>query len=278
MDDGRRKGSDSTSPRYPPSRRLLLDPSRCGVWSPRPGTRPCLRPRPPGGGTSTKRVAAVADGIPSRRCTPLNSCCCNPPVARADPSVPALIHAGAVIRLPRPTGGRAPAGRIVTIAVVLFSACRAPAGCIVTIAVVLFSSCRAPIDSCCCSPPSASDVFLVPVCTHAGGNVRRPRPTDGVNSAGSIAAVGGGRKHSCCSPISSCSCSPPDARAATPVLVLIHAEVVVHLPRPTGCRAPAGRIVTIAGVQLSSCRAPVDSYCCNPPGALLFHLPSDNVV
>ena len=147
-----------------------------------------------------------------------------------------------------------------------------------TIEAVLFSSCRAPIDSCCCSPPSASDVFLVPVCTHAGGNVRRPRPTDGVNSAGSIAAVGGGRKHSCCSPISSCSCSPPDARAATPVLVLIPAEVVVHLPRPTGCRAHAGRIVTIAGVQLSSCRAPVDSYCCNPPGALLFHLPSDNVV
>ena len=171
MDDGRRKGSDSTSPRYPPSRRLLLDPSRCGVWSPRPGTRPCLRPRPPGGGTSTKRVAAVADGIPSPRCTPLNSCCCNPSVARAGAPVPVLIHAGVVVRLSRPTGGRAPAGRIVTIAI------------------VLFSSCRVLIDICCCSPRGAYAVPLVPVCIHSRVVVRRPRPTDGVTAAESIASV-----------------------------------------------------------------------------------------
>ena len=193
-----------------------------------------LRPRSPGGEISAERVAAVADGIPSPRCTPLNSCCCNPPVARAGPPVSVLIHAGVVVRLPRPTGGRAPARRIVTIAV------------------ILFPSCRAPIDRRCCSPPGAYAVSLVPVCIHAGVVVRCTRPTDGVTCARSIAAVGGGRKPSCCSPISSSSCSPPVARAAPPVPVLIHAGVVVHLPGPTGGRALAGCIVTIAGALSSS--------------------------
>ena len=85
-----------------------------------------LRQRPAGGGISTERVAAVADGIPSPRCTPLNSCCYRPLVARAGPPVPVLIHAGVVVHLPRLTGGRAPAGRIVTIAGVQLSSCRAP--------------------------------------------------------------------------------------------------------------------------------------------------------
>ena len=206
-----------------------------------------LRPRSPGGEISAERVAAVADGIPSPRCTPLNSCCCNPSVARAGPPVPVLIHSGVVVRLPRPTGGRAPAGRIVTIAV------------------VLFFSCRAPIDICCCNPPGAYAVPLVPVRIHAGVVVRRPLPTDGVTAAGSVESIVSGRKPSCCSPISCCSCSPPVAGTAPPVPVLIHAGVVVHLPHPTGGRVPAGRIVTIAGVLFSSCRAPIDS-CCNPPG------------
>ena len=250
MDVGRRKGSDSISPRHRPSRRLLLDPSRCGVWSPRPRTRPCRVSHPPS--TSRRRRNFCRARRSCRRrhtltpCTPLNSCCCNPSVARAVPPVPVLIHAGVVVRLPRPTGGKVPAGRIVTIAV------------------VVFSSCRAPIDICCCSPPGAYAVSLVPVRIHAGVVVRRPRPTDGVTAAGSIAAVVGGRKPSC-SPISSCSCSPPVAGTAPPVPVLIHAGVVVHLPRPTGGRTPARHIVAIADVLSSPCRAPIDS-CCNSPG------------
>ena len=166
-----------------------------------------LRPRPAGGGISVERVEAVDDGIPSPRCTPLSSYCCNPPVARAGPLVPVLIRAEVVVRLPRPTGGRALAGRIVTIAV------------------VLFSSCHAPIDSRCCSPPGAYAVSLVPVCIRAGGVVRRPRPTDGVTSAGSISVVVGGRKLSCCSLIRSYSCSLPVAKAAAPVPELINTEV-----------------------------------------------------
>ena len=130
-----------------------------------------LRQRPAGGGISTERVAAVADGIPSPRCTPLNSCCYRPLVARAGPPVPVLIHARVVVRLPRPIGNRARAGRIVTIAV------------------VLFSSCHAPIDSRCCSPPGAYAVSLVRVRIHAGVVVRRPCPTDGITSAGSIACL-----------------------------------------------------------------------------------------
>ena len=137
-----------------------------------------LRPRPACDGIPAKRVATVADGIPSPPCTPLNSCCCNPSVARAGPYVPVLINARVVARLPRPTGGRGSAGRIVTIAA------------------VLFSSCRTPIDSCCCSPPGAYALSLVPVCIRAGVVVRRPRPTDGITSAGSTSAVVGGRKPS----------------------------------------------------------------------------------
>ena len=108
------------------------------------------------------------------------------------------------------------------------------------------------------------------MCIRAGGVVRRPRPTDGVTSAGSIAAVVGGRTPSCFSPIIFCYCSPPVPRSATPVPVLIHIRIVVHLPRSTGGRAPAGRIVTIAGVQLSSCRAPIDTFRFNPLVHTLF--------
>ena len=250
MDNRRRKGSDSISPRPRPLRPLLLDPSRCGVWSPRPRSRPCRVSHSPStfqNKISDERVAAVADGIPSPRCTPLNYCCCNPSVARAGLPIPVLIHAGVVVCLPRPTGGRASAGRIVTIVD------------------VIFSSCRAPIDICCCSPPGAYAVPLVAVRIHVGVVARRPHPNDGVTAAGSMASVVSGRKPSCCSPISSCSCSPPVAGTAPPVPVLIHAGVVVHLPRPTGGRTPARHIVAIADVLSSPCRAPIDS-CCNSPG------------
>ena len=70
-----------------------------------------LPPRPTGGGTTAKLVAAIADCRPSPCRTPFNSC--NSPFTRADPFV---IHAGVVVRLPCPTGGRAATGRIVTIA------------------------------------------------------------------------------------------------------------------------------------------------------------------
>ena len=80
-----------------------------------------LRPRPADGGATAKRVAAVTNGRPSPRCPPLIYC--NPPVTRVDPLI---IHAGAVVRPPRPTGRRAATVRVATIADGLTSSCRAP--------------------------------------------------------------------------------------------------------------------------------------------------------
>ena len=131
------------------------------------------RPRPTGGETTAKRVTAVADGRSSPCCTPLNSC--NIPVARAGPPVPVPIHTGVIVRVPHPSGGRA------------------AAGCVATIAGALSPSCPAPIDSCCCSPRGIYAVSPVPILTHYGVVVRRSSPTDGRTAAGCVAAVDGGR-------------------------------------------------------------------------------------
>lgn len=98
-----------------------------------------LRSSPTGGGITAMLVVAVADGRHLPCCTQPKSCCCNPPspVARTRPPVATLIHSGVVIRLPRPTSGRAPIGSIATIAG------------------TLPPSCRAPTDSCRCSPLGA---------------------------------------------------------------------------------------------------------------------------
>ena len=232
-----------------------------------------LRPRPTGGGTTTKRVAAVTGGRPSPCCTLLISC--NPPVTRADPLV---IHAGVVVRLLRPTGGRVATGRVATIAGALSSSCRAPIdGCccccsslgacaVSTVPMVIHAGVvvrrSRPTgtglrDSCRWSPPGVGADPLVPALVNAGVVILRPRPTDGGTTDERVAAVTGGRPSPCCTP--PISCNPPVTRADP---LIIHAGVVVHLPRPTGGRAATGGVATIAGALSSSCRAPIDGYCC----------------
>ena len=80
--------------------------------------RPCRSSHPPSTSRRRRNFCYARRGSRGRHTlTPLHPaqllfCCCNPSVARAAPPVPVLIHAGVVVRLQRPTGGIAPAGRI----------------------------------------------------------------------------------------------------------------------------------------------------------------------
>ena len=197
-----------------------------------------LRPRSTGCGTTAKRDATVTDDGPSPRCTPFISC--NPPVTRADLLV---IHAGVVVRLPCPTGGRAATGRVATIAGGL-------------------TSCRAPIDGCCycCSSLGACTVPPAPMVIHAGMVVRRPRPTDGETAAPCVAT---GRAPSCCSQSNSCCCRVPAARA----------RIVVRHPRPIDGVTTAECAIAVGCNWTPSCCSPVSSSCCSPPGERAGLLP-----
>ena len=84
--------------------------------------------------------------------------------------------------------------------------------------------------------------LLNPALVHAGVVILRPCPTDGGTTATRVAAVPDDRPSLRCTPL--ISCNQPVTRAD---LLVIHAGVVVGLPRPTGSRAATGYVATIAG-------------------------------
>lgn len=74
-----------------------------------------LPPHPTGGRAPDRCIAIISGALPSSCRVPIDSCCCSCPGARTISTVPAIIHAGTVVRRSPPTGGDTVAGSVASV-------------------------------------------------------------------------------------------------------------------------------------------------------------------